>query len=95
MRSNDRLKLKFGQLKEYHVTTIFLENCVENVLQELVPDHYLIFINSCQWIQETLVMRKDHLEKDLKKDHPKLLRSKTSFLFSSSLEKLSEVNIKN
>ena len=45
--------------------------------------------------RNSFVMRKDHLEKDLKKDHPKLLRSKTSFLFSSSLEKLSEVNIKN
>ena len=37
-RSKDNQTIKFGQLIEYNMRNIFLENHTENIAEKLVPD---------------------------------------------------------
>ena len=44
-RSKSNLTIKFGQLVEYNMRNIFVENHTQNVLEKLFPDPYLKYQN--------------------------------------------------
>ena len=44
-RSKSNQTIKFGQLVEYNMRNIFVENHTQNVLEKLFPDPYLNYQN--------------------------------------------------